>query len=71
MVICSIDALKKSSKKKKIKMKIAEVLQQASYCKFLVLALHLLPRITLTLIASYAIIGCFQKVNFQEFNLVT
>ena len=35
MVICSLDALKESSKKKetKIKKQIAEVLQQASYRK--------------------------------------
>ena len=33
MVICSLDALKKSSKKKEARMKkeIVEVLQQASY----------------------------------------
>ena len=31
----------------------------------------LLARITLTLIPSFAITGCFQKVNFQGFNLVT
>ena len=36
--------------------------------KFLSLNLHLLARITLTLIPSSAIIGCFQKVNFQGFN---
>ena len=84
MVICSLDALKKSSKKKetKIKKEIVEVLQQASYrrkrtgklkigmMKFLALTLYLLARITLTLISSSAIIGCFKKVDFQGFNLV-
>ena len=38
--------------------------------KFLALALHFLARITLTLISSSVITGCFQKLNFQEFNLV-
>ena len=38
--------------------------------KFLALTLYLLARITLTLISSSAIIGCFQKLNFQGFNLV-
>ena len=38
--------------------------------KFFVLALYLLTRITLTLISSSAATDCFQKVNFQEFNLV-
>ena len=84
MVICSLDALEKSSKKKetRIKKEIAEVLQQPSYrkkrlanfkirvMKFLALTLYLLARITLTLISSSAIIGCFQKLNFQGFNLV-
>ena len=84
MVICSLDALKKFSKQKetRIKKEIVEVLQQASYRrkrtgklkigmrKFLVLTLYLLARITLTLISSSAITGCFQKLNFQEFNLV-
>ena len=58
------------------------LLQQACYCKketgnskigmmnFLILTLYLLARITLTLISSSAITGCFQKVSFQEFNLV-
>ena len=84
MVICSLDALKKSSKKKEMRImkKIAEVLQQASYrrkrtgnlkigmIKFLALTLYLLARITLTLISPFAIVGCFKKVNFQEFNRV-
>ena len=38
--------------------------------KFLALTSYLLARITLTLMSSFAITGCFQKVNFQEFNLV-
>ena len=38
--------------------------------KFLALILHLLAIITLTLISSSANIGCLQKLNFQEFNLV-
>ena len=77
MVICSLDALKESSKKRetKIKKEISEVFQQASYRKkrtgnqkiglkkFLALTLYLLARIALTLILSSAIIGCFQKVN--------
>ena len=38
--------------------------------KFLALTLYFLARITLTLITSFAITGCFQKVSFQGFNLV-
>ena len=38
--------------------------------KFLALTSYLLARITLILISSFAIISCFQKVNFQAFNLV-
>ena len=38
--------------------------------KFLALTSYLLARITLTLISSFAITGCFHKVNFYEFNLV-
>ena len=84
MVICSLDALKKSSKKEetRIKKEIVEVLQQALYrrertgklkigmLKFLALTLDFLARITLTLISSSAIISCFKKVNSQGFNLV-
>ena len=84
MFICSSDALKKSSKKKETRIKkiIVEVLQKTSYrrkrtgklkigiMKLLALTLYLLARITLTLISSSAIIGCFQKLNFQGFNLV-
>ena len=76
--------MKKSSKKKetRIKKEIAEVLQQSSYrrkrtrklkigmMKFLALTLYLLAIITLTLVSSSAVIGCFKKVNFQGFNLV-
>ena len=36
--------------------------------KFLALISDLLTRITLTLISFFAIVGCFQKVNFQEFD---
>ena len=39
--------------------------------RFLALTLYLMARITLTLISSLTIIGCFRKVNFQGFNLVT
>ena len=80
----TLDALKKSSKKKetRIKKEIVDVLQQPSYrkkrtrnykirmMKLLALILSLLARITLTLISSSAIIGCFQKLNFQGSNLV-
>ena len=38
--------------------------------KFLALTLYLVARITLTLISSPAIIGCFRKGNFEGFNLV-
>ena len=34
--------------------------------KFLALTLYLLARRTLTLISSSAIIGCFQKVNYEK-----
>ena len=63
MVFSSLDALKTSSKKKetRAKKKIVEVLALTS---------DLLVRIILTLISSLAITGCFQKVNFQGFNLV-
>ena len=39
--------------------------------RFLALTLYLMARITLILISSLTIIGCFRKVNFQGFNLVT
>ena len=39
--------------------------------KFSALNLDLLARITLTLISSFAITDCFQKLNFQGFNFVT
>ena len=38
--------------------------------EFLALISYLLARIAQTLMPSFAITGCFQKVNFQEFNLV-
>ena len=38
--------------------------------KLLALNLYLLARITLTLISSSTITGCFQNVIFQGFNLV-
>ena len=73
MDICSLDALKESSKKKetKIKKEIVEVSQQASYrkkrtgkkkigmTKLLALISYLLATIALTLILSSAIIGYF------------
>ena len=44
--------------------------QKIGMMKFLALTLYLLATITLTLISSSAIIGCFQNVNFQRFSLV-
>ena len=38
--------------------------------KLLDLTSDLSDRIMLTLISSFAITGCFQKVNFEGFNLV-
>ena len=38
--------------------------------KSLALTSDLLARATLTLISSFAITSCFQKINFQGFNLV-
>ena len=38
--------------------------------KLLDLTSDLSDRIILTLISSFAITGCFQKVNFEGFNLV-
>ena len=80
MVTCSLDALKKSSKRKRMstKREKVEVLQQTTYSKkeaekekiemmkFLALTLHLVARITLTLISSRAIIGCFQSVSHMH-----
>ena len=37
--------------------------------KFLALTLYLVVRITLTLISSPDMLGCFRKINFQGFNL--
>ena len=74
MVIRSLAALKKSSKKKEMeaeKKEIVEVLQQVTgrrnkagelkigMMKFLTLTLYILARITLTLISAWAIISCF------------
>ena len=38
--------------------------------KFFALILYLLARITLTLVSSSAITGCFQKFNIPGFNVV-
>ena len=38
--------------------------------KFSALTSDMMARIKLTLISSFAITGCFEKVNFQGFNLV-
>ena len=84
MFICSLDAFKKSSKKKetRIKKEIVKDLQQANHrrnrtiklkirvIKFLALTLYLLAIITLFLISSSAFTDCFKKVNFQGFNLI-
>ena len=68
MVICSLDALKKSSDKKEKgkEMEIFEMLQQAIFrskktgmMKFLVSILYLLARLILILITASAIICCF------------
>ena len=71
MAFCSLEALKKSSKKKgtRIEKEIVDALQQAS-CRRIILASDLLAKITLTSISSFAITSSFQKVNFQGFNLV-
>ena len=82
MVTCSLDALKKSWKRKEmsIKKEKVEMLQQSKYSrkeigkwkkgmmKFLALTLYMVARLTLTLISSPAIIGCFRKVSFQGLN---
>ena len=71
MVTCSLDALKKSLKRKEMRMKKekSEMSQQTAYSreetgeqkigmmKILALTLYLLARMTLTLIASPVIIG--------------
>ena len=44
--------------------------QKIGMMKFLALILYLVVRITLTLISSPAMIGCFRKINCQGFNLV-
>ena len=66
MVTCSLLALKKSLKRKEMRIKKGKIRMM----KFLALTLYLSAGITLTLISSPAIIGCFRKVNFQGFNLV-
>ena len=38
--------------------------------KFLALTSYFLARMTLTLMSSFAVTSCFQKVNFQAFKLV-
>ena len=78
MGTCFLDALKKSSKMKEMRTKKekVEVLQQTIYSRketgmnFLGFDFVFLASITLTLISSAAIIGCFRKINFQGFNLV-
>ena len=70
--------MKKTLKKKerRIKMEIVKVSQPLVTAErdrdmtFLALTSYLLVRITLNLISSFAMTGCFQKVNFQGFNLV-
>ena len=37
---------------------------------FLALTSHFLGRMTLTLMSPFAVTSCFQKVNFQAFNVV-
>ena len=70
MVTCSLDALKKSSKRKEMSQKV-EVLEQTIYSrkktgklKIRMMTLYLVARITFTLVPSPAIIGFFRKVNF-------
>ena len=73
MVTCSLDALKKSSKRKemRIKKQKVEVLEQTIYSrkktgklKIRMMTLYLVARIAFTLVPSPAIIGFFRKVNF-------
>ena len=75
MVTCSLDALRNSTKRKEMRIKkdIVEVLQQTIDSRKETgnsLTLHLLAKITLTLISSSAIIGCFRKSNVQVISLV-
>ena len=79
MIICFLDPLKKSWKKKKSKNKkgnsrgvTTSQLPQKKIrmMKLFALILYLLARITLTLISSSAITRCFQKFNIPGFNLV-
>ena len=73
MVICSLDTLKKSSKKKKtrIKKEIVELLQQASYHSKRLGWWNswLWPCICWVEEPFSAITGCFQKVNYQGFDV--
>ena len=76
MVICSLDALKKFSKLKEVRIKMETIAWHKAHCKKRwgdeILGFDLrfvMARITLTLILSFAIIGSFQRVNFQRFNL--
>ena len=75
MVTCSLDALRNSTKRKEMRIKkdIVEVLQQTIDSRKETgnsLTLHLLAKITLTLISSSVIIGCFRKANVQVISLV-
>ena len=69
MVICSLDALKKCSKKKEARIKKEKIKKEIGMTKFLALTWDLLGRITLTLISYFTITGCIQKVIFKGFNL--
>ena len=85
MVTCSLDALKKSWRRKDMRIKrknlrccnkiyTVERRQESKRSRWwnswLWLCTYLLARIALTLILSPATIGCFRKVNFQGFSLV-
>ena len=78
MFFCSLNALRKPSKKRNKNKEgnsscvtTSQLRQnEIEMIKVLALISELLARITLTLISSFAITGCFQKVNFQGFNLV-
>ena len=85
MVICSLDALQflyliygylffrcleKVFKEEKSKNKEGNSpCKEIGMTKFLALTSDLLARITLTLILSFAITGCFHKVIFKGFYL--
>ena len=79
MVTCSLDAMKKFWRRKDMKGKSRGVTtnyihqkgdRKDEMMKFLALTLYSVVRMTLTLISSPAIIGCFRKISFQGFNLV-